>query len=35
MVVRMHVLYPCDERRRVWLEEVVLVTTAVGKPLFS
>jgi Xaa-Pro aminopeptidase len=35
MVVPLHVLYPGDERHRIWLEEVALITRDGGEPLFS
>lgn len=35
MVVPLHLLYPGGERERYWLEEVVVVTKAGGRPLFS
>jgi len=35
MVVPLHLLYPGGERERLWLEEVVAVTSDGGRPLFS
>ena len=35
MVAPMHLLYPGDERHRVWRKEVVLVIAEGGKPHFS
>ena len=35
MVVAAHLLYPGDERRRMWVEEVVHVTAEGGRPLFQ
>ena len=34
MVVAAHLLYPGDERRRMWVEEVAHVTPDGGRPLF-
>ena len=35
MVVPLHILYPGDERHRIWIEEVVRVTPDGGEPFFS
>ena len=35
MVVPLHLLYPGDERHRIWLEEVALITPDGGEPFFS
>lgn len=35
MVVPLHILYPGDERHRIWVEEIALVTEGGGVPFFS
>jgi len=35
MVVPLHILYPGDEHHRIWIEEVVRVTSDGGEPFFS
>ena len=35
MVVPLHILYPRDEHHRIWLEEVIRVTSDRGEALFD